>query len=89
METAKKLWDSLNKKYKTEDAGIKKFIVGKFLDYKMVDSKFVYRDLTKIFRDLTGTSENQTSSQKSIRRQSKTHQQGFEGPFWVIRSQRL
>ncbi|KAL0315722.1 UNVERIFIED_CONTAM: hypothetical protein Sradi_5450400 [Sesamum radiatum] len=37
--TAKALWESLEKKYKTEDAGLKKFIVGKFLDFKMVDSK--------------------------------------------------
>ena len=28
-------------KNKTEDAGLKKFIVGKFLDYKMLDSKTV------------------------------------------------
>ncbi|KAB2617978.1 hypothetical protein D8674_013847 [Pyrus ussuriensis x Pyrus communis] len=37
----KELWESLEKKYKTEDAGSKKFVVGKFLDYKMVDSKSV------------------------------------------------
>ncbi|KAL0370874.1 UNVERIFIED_CONTAM: hypothetical protein Sangu_0405500 [Sesamum angustifolium] len=39
--TARSLWESLEKKYKTEDAGLKKFIVGKFLDFKMVDSKTV------------------------------------------------
>ncbi|KAL0342471.1 UNVERIFIED_CONTAM: Retrovirus-related Pol polyprotein from transposon TNT 1-94 [Sesamum calycinum] len=33
--TARALWESLEKKYKTEDAGLKKFIVGKFLDFKM------------------------------------------------------
>ena len=38
IKTAKELWESLDKKYKTEDAGMKKFIAGKFLDYKMVDS---------------------------------------------------
>ena len=37
----KKLWASLDKKYKTEDAGTKKFIVGQFLKYKMVDNKTV------------------------------------------------
>ena len=41
VTSAKVLWDSLDKKYKTEDAGMKEFIVGKFLDYKMVDSKTV------------------------------------------------
>ncbi|KAL0440670.1 UNVERIFIED_CONTAM: hypothetical protein Sradi_0005900 [Sesamum radiatum] len=39
--TARALWESLEKKYKTEDAGLKKFIVGKFLDFKMVDSKMI------------------------------------------------
>ncbi|XP_073121334.1 uncharacterized protein [Henckelia pumila] len=40
-KTAKELWDSLEKKYKTEDAGTKKFVVGKFLEFKMVDTKTV------------------------------------------------
>lgn len=31
------LWESLDQKYKTEDTGAKKFIMGRFLDYKMVD----------------------------------------------------
>nr|GEW67678.1 ribonuclease H-like domain-containing protein [Tanacetum cinerariifolium] len=39
--TAKELWESLERKYKTEDAGIKKFAVARFLNYKMVDSKNV------------------------------------------------
>ncbi|KAL0332970.1 UNVERIFIED_CONTAM: hypothetical protein Scaly_2198500 [Sesamum calycinum] len=39
--TARAPWESLEKKYKTEDAGLKKFIVGKFLNFKMVDSKTV------------------------------------------------
>ncbi|GJU83143.1 hypothetical protein Tco_1285508 [Tanacetum coccineum] len=36
---AKELWESLERKYKTEDAGTKKFVVARFLDYKMVDFK--------------------------------------------------
>ena len=39
--SVKELWESLDWKYKTEDAGAKKFIVGRFLDLKMVDSKTV------------------------------------------------
>ncbi|KAK3030145.1 hypothetical protein RJ639_037666 [Escallonia herrerae] len=38
---AKALWESLERKYKTEDAGSKKFVVSKFLEFKMVDSKTV------------------------------------------------
>ncbi|GKE67145.1 hypothetical protein Tco_1521306 [Tanacetum coccineum] len=33
--------ESLERKYKTEDADTKKFVVARFLDYKMVDSKNV------------------------------------------------
>ncbi|XP_074578534.1 uncharacterized protein LOC141835014 [Curcuma longa] len=46
--TAKELWESLDKKYKTEDAGAKKFIVGRFLDYKMVDSKTVISQVQEL-----------------------------------------
>lgn len=38
---AKELWEFLDRKYKTEDVKVKKFIVVQFLDYKMVDSKIV------------------------------------------------
>lgn len=41
MKFAKELWESLEKKYKMEDAGMKIFIVGKFLDYNMIDSKTI------------------------------------------------
>ncbi|XP_057514993.1 uncharacterized protein LOC130796638 [Actinidia eriantha] len=40
-QTAKELWKSLKKKYKTEDAGVKKFVVDRFLKYMMVDAKTV------------------------------------------------
>ncbi|KAA0036703.1 pol polyprotein [Cucumis melo var. makuwa] len=48
VDSAKNLWTSLEKKYKTEVAGAKKFIVGKFLDYKMVDSKTVASIIEKL-----------------------------------------
>ena len=38
-KTTKVLWESLDRKYKTEDVRAKNFVVGRFLDYKMVDSK--------------------------------------------------
>ncbi|XP_073120475.1 uncharacterized protein [Henckelia pumila] len=47
-KTAKELWESLDKKYKTEDAGAKKFLVGRFLDFKMVDSKLVISQVQEI-----------------------------------------
>ena len=54
-KTSKELWDALEKKYKTEDAGMKKFIVAKFLDFKMIDSKTVVtqvQELQVIIHDL-------------------------------------
>ncbi|XP_070026583.1 uncharacterized protein [Nicotiana sylvestris] len=55
MNTLKELWDALEKKYKTEDACLKKFVVAKFLDYKIIDSKTVgtqVQDLQLNFHDL-------------------------------------
>ena len=55
VKTAKELWHSLEKKYKTEDADMKKFVVGKFLDFKMVDSKNVInqvQELQLIFHEI-------------------------------------
>ena len=54
-KTAKELWESLDKKYKTEDAGAKKYIVGRFLDFKIVDSKTVVsqvQELQLIFHEI-------------------------------------
>ncbi|XP_016652450.1 PREDICTED: uncharacterized protein LOC107881912 [Prunus mume] len=48
IKTAKALWESLDKKYKTEDAGMKKFVVGRFLDFKMVDSKTVINQVQEL-----------------------------------------
>ncbi|XP_070044824.1 uncharacterized protein [Nicotiana tomentosiformis] len=45
METSKQLWIALERKYKTEDAGLKKFVAAKFLDYKIVDSKIFIEGL--------------------------------------------
>ncbi|XP_027060865.1 uncharacterized protein [Coffea arabica] len=46
--TAKEVWDSLEKKYKMDDAGAKKFVIGKFLKYVMVDSKPVTKQVEEI-----------------------------------------
>ena len=44
---AKELWESLDRKYKTEDFGAKKFM-GRFLDYKMADSKTVVSQVQEL-----------------------------------------
>ena len=48
FKTAKDLWESLEKKYKTEDAGLKKFVVGKFLDFKMNDNSTVISQVQQL-----------------------------------------
>ena len=40
-KSTKELWEFLDHKYKTEDARAKKFVMGCFLDFKIVDSKTV------------------------------------------------
>ena len=47
-KSAKELWESLDRKYKIEGAGSKKFIVGRFLDYVMLDT----RSVTAQFQEL-------------------------------------
>ncbi|XP_073024331.1 uncharacterized protein [Primulina eburnea] len=47
-KTAKELWESLDRKYKTEDVGAQKFLVGRFLDFKMVDSKPVISQVQEL-----------------------------------------
>ncbi|XP_070047382.1 uncharacterized protein [Nicotiana tomentosiformis] len=55
MKTSRELWNALEKKYKSEDAGLKKFVAAKFLDFKMVDGKSVItqvQELQVIVHDL-------------------------------------
>ncbi|KAG8481187.1 hypothetical protein CXB51_026025 [Gossypium anomalum] len=46
-KTTKELWNSLDHKYKTKDIGAKKFLVAKFLNFIMVDSKAVVNQVHK------------------------------------------
>ncbi|XP_075076386.1 uncharacterized protein LOC142163035 [Nicotiana tabacum] len=39
FKSAKVIWDSLEKKYGTNDAGKKKYVVGKWINFQMVDDK--------------------------------------------------
>ena len=39
LKSAKELWNSLEKKYKTDDARTKKFVISKFLDFVIIDSQ--------------------------------------------------
>ena len=48
IKTAKELWESLDRKYKTEDAWAKKFVVSRFFDFKIVDSRTVISQVQEI-----------------------------------------
>lgn len=41
LKIARELLESFDHKYKGEDAEVKKFVIDRFLDYKVVDSKTV------------------------------------------------
>ncbi|XP_049348562.1 uncharacterized protein LOC125813121 [Solanum verrucosum] len=51
LKTSKELWDALEKKYKAEDVGMKKFIVAKFLYYKMIDMAAIIEKLSPLWKD--------------------------------------
>ncbi|CAM8928657.1 unnamed protein product [Rhodiola kirilowii] len=53
--SAKELWESLDRKYRTENAGSRKYTVGRFLEFQMVDSKTVnsqVQDLQLIMHEM-------------------------------------
>lgn len=48
MKTTKEPWESLKKKHKMEDIGTKKFIIGNFLDFKIIDKRIIINQLQHI-----------------------------------------
>ena len=51
-ESAKALWESLESKYMVEDASATKFLVGNFMNYKMVDTRPVMEQFHEMLRIL-------------------------------------
>ncbi|GJW27413.1 DNA polymerase zeta catalytic subunit-like protein [Tanacetum coccineum] len=48
FEIAREIWESLEKKYRTQVACSKKFVVGKFLNFKMNDAKPVVKQVEEL-----------------------------------------
>ncbi|KAH1031078.1 hypothetical protein J1N35_043252 [Gossypium stocksii] len=53
-KTTKELWTSLDHKYKAEGAGAKKFLVAKFLNFVMIDSKLVVNQVQELQLNIHG-----------------------------------
>nr|GEZ22532.1 hypothetical protein [Tanacetum cinerariifolium] len=75
--TAKELWESLERKYKTEDAGIKKFAVARFLDYKMVYSKNVITQ-KNTYTPNSAKANMVENARSSLKSNSKAKEKGKE-----------
>ncbi|KAL6547209.1 hypothetical protein OROMI_022930 [Orobanche minor] len=66
LESAKELWDSLEAKYMAEDASSKKFLVGNFINYKMVDSRPVMEQYNELLRILGQFAQYEMKMNESI-----------------------
>ncbi|KAK1413802.1 hypothetical protein QVD17_35585 [Tagetes erecta] len=66
VESAKELWDSLEEKYMAEDASSKKFLVGNFINYKMVESRPVMEQYHELLRILGQFSQYEMKMDDSI-----------------------
>jgi hypothetical protein len=47
IKSTKTLWEALDRKYKAKDFGMQRFIVGKFMDFKMVNLRTVINQVKK------------------------------------------
>ncbi|XP_074314639.1 uncharacterized protein LOC141649866 [Silene latifolia] len=66
VESAKELWDQLEFKYMDEDASSKKFLVGNFMNYKMVDSRPAMEQYNELLRILGQFAQHKMEMNESI-----------------------
>ncbi|MQM03148.1 hypothetical protein Taro_035920 [Colocasia esculenta] len=57
FKTTKALWDELDRKYNTEDQGLEKYSVGKFLKFQMAENKPVGEQAYELLLMLQGLAE--------------------------------
>ncbi|XP_060667269.1 uncharacterized protein LOC132799455 [Ziziphus jujuba] len=69
-KSVKELWETLDRKYKTENAGSGKFVVCRFLDYMMVDTKPLMSqemDMEALISKLRIKDDNRKSDRRSMK----------------------
>ncbi|KAK9734016.1 hypothetical protein RND81_04G108700 [Saponaria officinalis] len=66
VESARDLWNQLESKYMDEDASSKNFLVGNFMNYKMVDSRPVMEQYNELLRILGQFAQHKMEMDESI-----------------------
>ncbi|KAK9724038.1 hypothetical protein RND81_05G043600 [Saponaria officinalis] len=71
VESARDLWNQLESKYMDEDASSKKFLVGNFMNYKMVDFRPVMEQYNELLRILGQFAQHKMEMDESISKDFK------------------
>ncbi|KAK9682386.1 hypothetical protein RND81_10G070100 [Saponaria officinalis] len=66
VESAKDLWNQSESKYMDEEASSKKFLVGNFMNYKMIDSRPVMEQYNELLRILGQFAQHKMEMDESI-----------------------
>ncbi|XP_073033878.1 uncharacterized protein [Primulina eburnea] len=66
IPTAKELWDKVEERYMQEDSSSKKFLVSTFLNFKMIDSRLVMEQFSKVEKMLNRFNQHKLHMDETI-----------------------